>query len=74
MQFYKGIIKDSCAVCKINCVTLKINREEFIKLIKQNNKDFETFHMIKDSLLIEYQNEWNSNFLKINKIIIIYRN
>ncbi|KAL4462332.1 hypothetical protein ABPG73_009910 [Tetrahymena malaccensis] len=58
-QFYTGQARDSTAVCKSNCILFKVNRQNFLELIKQHNQDFEIFHMIKDTFLNEYQNEWS---------------
>jgi hypothetical protein len=40
----------------------KISRQKFIDLIKENEKDFETFHMIKDDILLN--NKFKSASLK----------
>ncbi|KAL4481408.1 hypothetical protein ABPG72_010561 [Tetrahymena utriculariae] len=58
-QFYTGQVRDSTAVCKSNCILFKVNRQNFLDLIKQYNQDFEIFHMIKDTFLNEYSNEWS---------------
>ncbi|EAS05393.2 cyclic nucleotide-binding domain protein (macronuclear) [Tetrahymena thermophila SB210] len=58
-QFYTGQVRNSTVICKSNCILFKVNRQNFLELIKKYNQDFEIFHMIKDTFLNEYQNEWS---------------
>ncbi|KAM3130500.1 hypothetical protein pb186bvf_017409 [Paramecium bursaria] len=48
---------------------LKITRTNFISIIKQDQQDFEQFHMLKDSIINKLKSPASCNICKLNHLI-----
>ena len=51
-SFFTGITNSYSARCVTECEIYKMDRDEFINILKENDTDFERFSSIKDDLLI----------------------
>jgi CRP-like cAMP-binding protein len=50
-SFFTGLARKMSARSVESCTLLEINRESFIKLIKENEEEYEKFSNIKDGIL-----------------------
>ncbi len=53
ISFITGNKRTATAKAREFCRVYKIKREEFIKIIKNNEQDFENFQMIKEAICIK---------------------
>lgn len=65
MSFFTGLARESSAKALDFTKVIKIHREKFIEVIRGIEKDFETFHAIKDKILLY------SNYADINRACTI---
>ena len=53
LSFLTGDKRSSTAQADDFCRIYKINREKYINIIKNNEKDFENFQMLKDNIIFK---------------------